>query len=261
MTASSPTPAAAEAFLCFAVIDLTTDQTPAEKRPAQALPVMIAAWTEQIEGPFAVAFGLVTIAFRVASGPTDRQPNEIAINFRDTIPEAPGALAYHQVVNGVPDIEIGVDLFDTLTDGSGTNEAVSAGTSHELLELLGDIGANLWSELQDGSGKMVAREECDKVQNTGYQASNGVWVSNFLLPAYWIPGAPGPYDQLGVMSDRSDVSHGYEIQADGPQNETQVGGVKGETRRRTSHVGSLTERQLARKRHPYSRSHRRGLRL
>lgn len=249
-----------EPIFRIVLIDLTTSATPDALRPASAFQSMMDAWTEQIDGPFSAAYGLTPVAFRIGT-PADREPSEIGMNWRDAIPEAPGALAFHQVVGGIPDIELGASLFQTLTDGSGGQESASGGGSHELLELLGDVGANMWADKQDGSNKTCAREMCDVVQNTGYSATNGVWVSNFLLPAYWIPGAPGPFDHLAVMSDRNDVSHGYEIQADAAQNVAQVGGVMGARTARIHVAGVLTDLQKQRKRHPYSRSYRRGLRI
>lgn len=248
----------------FVFVDHTTSATPTAMRPAPIFQKLIDALLEQINGPYAASHGAVTCNFRIASGPEDRQPGEIACNFRDTIPEAPDALAYHTVTNGIPDIEIGVDLFSSLTD---EGESVSGGVSHEILELLGDAGANEWADLQDASGQTRARENCDAVQNTGYFAENGVWLSNFVLPSYYIPGAIGPYDALGVMTSQTDLSHGYEIRATAP---TDAGAVQGSHARLGQHVthgkevfavGTITDAQKKRKSHPYSRTHRRGVRL
>ena len=251
MTQPAPRPAPLTEF-CFVLVDHTTDATPAAMRPAGRFADMMGAWQAQIDGEFAQAWGDQTVSFRVASGPTDRATNEIALNFRDTIPEAPGALAYHEVVNGVPDIELGVDLFTSLVDGQ---ESLSCGGSHELLELLRDAGANGWKERQDGSGVMDAEEACDFVQNTSYQAPNGVTVSNFVTPPFFVPGSAGPWDYLGVMQTQYDVSHGYGITAPSPSATTQIGGA------RATHVGKLTELQRRRKAHPYSRTSRRGVKL
>lgn len=237
-------------------------------RPAQAFQAMIDAWLEQINGPFADAHGDRVCEFRIADPGTDRLDGELAMNFRDTIPEAPNALAYHQVVNGIPDIELGVDLFGALTSGS---ESLSCGGSHELLELLLDAGANGWKDKQDGTGSMGAEEACDVVQNVFYVGSNGVAVSNFLLPSYFIPGAPGPWDYVGVMQSQQDYSNGYEIRASSPvdvtstQAQWKASGARMGVLFARYHcvyhaVGMLpTGKQLARKSHPYSRASRRGL--
>jgi hypothetical protein len=91
----------------FVLIDHTTSATPANLAPGPFLSSLALALLE-----FCVTFDssrgfLTSDSVRVASSPTDRLAGEVAVNFRDTIPEAPGALAYHQVTNGVPDIEIG----------------------------------------------------------------------------------------------------------------------------------------------------------
>src|SRR5258708_294205 len=143
-------------------LDHTTEATPSAMRPAPVFQKLIDALLEQINGPFAASHGAVTVNIPIGSGPEDRAPGEIPVNSRDTSPEAPNALAYHKTTNGVPDIEIGVDLFSSLLDGP---ESMSGGVSHELLETLGDAGANEWSDLQDASAQTRARENCDAVQN------------------------------------------------------------------------------------------------
>jgi hypothetical protein len=270
-TPPAPSASSAPAAFSFVIIDLTTDATAAAMKPGPVLDPIAAALEEQIANDFAPAHGAAPCAFRVGSGPTDRATNEIAINLRDTIPEAPTALAYHQVVNGVPDIEVGVDLFTSLTSGS---ESLSSGIDHEVLETLGDAGANGWKDRADSSGQMDAEEMCDFVQNTGYSASNGVALSNFVLPSFFVPGAPGPWDHLGVMKDQRDVSQGYGIVAVTPTETSQIGGDKraevsprpklGQATidgRCVCVTGVLTAAQRARKSHPYSRAHRRGIRL
>jgi len=209
----------------FCLLDLTTDKTPSALRPQGAFQTMIDAWTEQLLRDFAPAWGMPSVSFRIGEpgGPRARQPNEIAMNFRDTIPEAPGDLAYHQVTAGIPDIEIGVDLFETLTTGPN---AVSLGGGHEFYETLVDPGANQWCAKKDGTGRMGAKEVIDPVENTAYVMTNGTTVPNFVLPSYWMPGAPGPYDFMGKLAAPTNTEiekYGYEIQAAAPGSTVQVG--------------------------------------
>jgi hypothetical protein len=192
---------------------------------------------------------------RIASEPPDRKPGEIAMNFRDTIPEAPGALAYHTITDGIPDIELGVDLFSSLSDAG---ESLSTGGSHELLEMLLDPGANRWAD--KGTGTMAALEACDVVQNTSYAVSNGMYVSNFLLRSYFNPGAAGPWDLLGAMTSPVDISNGYEIQAPAPTNVTQAG-RRPRWHPALTYRGTLSPTQRKQKKHAYSRARRRGLLL
>ena len=121
-------------------------------------------------GPFAAATGR-SASTRVGANPDDRQADEYAMNIRHSIPEAPEALAYHKVTNGVPDIEIGWDLFDGVLDGP---DPFSVGVDHEQKEALRDPGANGWKDGVNSNGKSSADEACDKVQNTFRSASNGV---------------------------------------------------------------------------------------
>ena len=248
-------------MLSFVLVDLTTDVTPMQLRPVSQLPAIAAALTEQTSTCYAEAYGNEAPTFRVDVA-TNRKPEEIAINFRDTI-DVPGALAYHMVTSGVPDIEIGVDLFTDLTDSS---ESVSGGVSHEVLETLGDLGANGWKD--KGNGLMGAEEVCDPVQNTGYKTSNGVYVSNFVLPSYFVPGSAGPWDYLAVMKSQDDLSNGYEIQTPSPTDFSQAMTKPGWGHALNKLIGgggkpriggSLTDIQKARKRSKYSRATRRGL--
>lgn len=236
------------------LIDLTTDATSAALRPAQVLSQLIDAAGAFVETLSQEYMG-VSVTFRVGADPTDRQVNEIAVNFRDTLPGAPGALAYHQVLAGVPDIEIGCDLYGNLIDDG---KAMSVGFTHELAEMLGDPGGNGWKD--KGTGTMCAEETCDMVQNTWWKTPNGVAVTNFLWPNYFIPGSAGPWDHLGVLASPDDTSHGYEIRALSPDSIQQVplvtlmkspGGVH--------HVGYLTPEQRRAKSHVYARTRRRGL--
>ncbi len=235
----------------FVLQDFTTDVTPAAMRPAAVFQTMIDAWLEQ-SIQFGMAWGMPSVAFRIGQGPTDRQPLEIGINFRDLIPEAPGDLAYHQCVAGVPDIEIGVDLYSTLLSGA---RSVSVGGSHEFLETIGDPGANRWASKKDGLGMMAAFEMCDAVENTWYPASNGTALSNFLLPAYFIPQAFGqPFDHMGVLAAVTNdeiKKYGYEMQATAPGGTVEV---------HADVVMALNPGWVQRKMHPYSRATRRGWR-
>jgi hypothetical protein len=243
----------------LALIDLTTSATPAAMKPDPTFLAALVEGSSQLLNAYATATGQnPAVTFRVGGGPDDRQPGEVACNFRDNIPEAPGALAFHTVTNGVPDIELGVDLFSALT---GDSEGMDIGFTHELLEMLRDAGANGWKD--NGSGALDAEEACDWVQNSFWTAANGLHLTNFVLESFFIPGAQGPWDQLGVMSSRDDVSHGYGIQAPSPQDTSQVGGIRRAAANlllpHRQMVGTLTTNQLKRKGHPYSRTSRRGL--
>lgn len=257
----------------FVFVDLTTDETPAAMRPAPHFDVIIKAMEAACK-TFSDNARTNTCTFRVAKGPGDRIGGEIAVNFRNKIPEAPSALAYHTTTNGVPDIEIGVDLFTNIQDDS---DSLTCGLSHELFELLNDAGANGWKDRQDGSGIADAEEACDMVQNTGFMAE-GCFISNFLLPNAFIPASEGPWDYLGVMKKQYDTTHGYGIQSIGARKTKQVEGEAAENTvmqmkfNPDTHMrveddkvvfidGKLDKKHIDRKRRFTSRTYRRGIRL
>ena len=220
-----------------------------------ALPAIRDALDEQCNRDWSQAHGGFYV-LRVGEHPEDRLPGEVAINIRHTIP-VNGAIAYHQVTAGVPDIEVGLDLTSDVIRGT---DSASAVISHEVLETNGDRGANGWKTRTDGLTN-DAEEACDFVQNTGYAMSSGVWVSNFLLPVVWIPGAPGPYDHMGKMRSQYDVSYGYGITCQ-IGNVQQIGASARAAAQPASRILMMGEVSgLARKRKagPYSRTRRRGL--
>jgi hypothetical protein len=264
MTTPPTTPAPTMQF-AFVFLDFTTSATPTAMKPAQLFGSLVNALIEQLEGAFAQYWGEQCCDFRIGTSTSDRLPGEIAVNFRDTI-AAQGALADHQVNNGVADIEVAVDLFTSLSSGQ---ESLSVGVDHEVLETILDRGANGWKDRQDESGLSDAEEACDFVQNTNYAASNGLSMSNFILPSFFVPGAVAPWDYLGKMTSWRDVSNGYGIVAESPTDESQVGGMLAPVLGmrmdhrgvRVSTVGHLSELAKKRKMSPYSRHYRRGGRV
>lgn len=93
------------------------------------------------------------------------------------------------------------------------NESWSEIASHELLEMLADPFLNVYHRNGD---RFYPREICDPVQGSGYLI-HGTRVSNFVLPAYYVPTSPGPYDHLGLLKAplsvlESGYSTYYEVQ-------------------------------------------------
>ncbi len=132
----------------------------------------------------------------------------------DSIPEAPGALAYHFVQdNGIPAGKIGVK---TTLDAK---ESVSSATSHEAIELQCDIFCASWS-YSDRLRCLVATEACDPVQADTYSVKAGtahVEVSNFVTPYYFTEDALGnPLDHLGNLKQTFGIAKGgYQIRMKG----------------------------------------------
>lgn len=101
------------------------------------------------------------------------------------------ALGYHETTEaGQP---LG-KVFARTVLNAGLSWTVTA--SHELIEMLVDPWAVLGVDL--GYGEWVAWEACDPVEADalGYRIGD-VLVSDFITPAWFVPGAPGPYDWKG----------------------------------------------------------------
>ena len=214
---------------------------------------------------------------RVGSSPTDIQPNEIPCHIRATIAEAPNAIAYHQVNGiGIPDIEDGLTLSDTLFGPGGWLVAMS----HELAETEGDPGTNILCA--DNAGKLFARELGDPVEafswNLVLPDGTSGYVSDFATPNYFVAGSPGPYSYMEAMGLGGTSCPGpfqlapasgndYQLWEPDPQNEAQVTAVRmlgfragGDGKVRVQADGSL-DRRIEKKRYPGSRAYRRGLRV
>jgi hypothetical protein len=100
----------------------------------------------------------------------------------------------------------------SMSHGSGWTsgpDAISVTASHEALEMLGDPAANEY--VFNGQRRLWSREVCDPVQSNTYNIVAGhlrVAVSNFVLPAFFNPWAPAPYDHLGVLTEPFSLARG-----------------------------------------------------
>lgn len=111
------------------------------------------------------------------------------------------ALGYHELSPaGTP---YGIVAVKTTLDG-GDNPMVTA--DHEAKEMLGDMDASALAEIETSGGfRGVAYELCDPVEadKDGYpvklKSGKVFQVSNFVLPAWFAQGAPGPYDYMGQL--------------------------------------------------------------
>ena len=161
---------------------------------AASLARMAEAVADQVNNEVAAEWG-ARVAIRVGAGSNDIQPGEWAYSFLPSLPDAPGASAYHDVNGkGVPFSLCAITTCHSLYGQNG----VSVDVSHEILETAGDRGANSYA--YDGQGTLHAFELCDAVEVQAYpkQSSDGtvVLVSNWLLQSWFIPHSPGPYDYM-----------------------------------------------------------------
>lgn len=114
----------------------------------------------------------------------------------DTSDQA-GAAGYHETTAaGLP---IGYAFVKTTRD-AGMHASVTI--SHEIVEMVGDPLIDqlcIWSDLPNAV--MLAQELCDPPEDDrfGYEI-NGVLVSDFVTPAYFVPGSAGPWDYKGHLA-------------------------------------------------------------
>jgi hypothetical protein len=115
----------------------------------------------------------------------------------DTSEEA-DALGYHDLTpQGLPK---GTAAWKTtLLDGDEPSGTVS----HETLEMMSDPDINLQAMSEDGT--IYAYENCDAVETQMYQ-KNGVWVSNFVYPAYF-----NPFTQAIKLDHMESLTKPFEI--------------------------------------------------
>ena len=161
---------------------------------AEAMRHMAEAVQAQINEEFAAEWG-AKAEIRVGANANDVHPGEWAYIFVPTLPEAPGASAYHDITDkGVPYAFCAVTTCGSLMGRDG----VSVDLSHEILETFGDEGANLYA--YDNAGVLHAMEMCDAVELQIYskKAQDGtpVQVSNWLLRSWFMGGAKGPFEYM-----------------------------------------------------------------
>lgn len=231
----------------FVVLDESTDVGNAPAFGGVIAPAtlarMAAAHNVQLNRDFASRWA-GAYAVRAGASKLDIGEGEYVAAFVDALPDAPGAVAYHdRDGRAVPFILLARTQCSSITSGAGS---VAAALSHELLELAGDPYCNAWRD--NGKGGEYAQEMCDAVQEGTYEI-DGIAVSNFLFPAFFAPDAAGPYDYLGqIARPLQTAPGGYQIYRNAGGGETQV-------------FGAIGPHRLAKKRHFSSRTFRRGVRL
>lgn len=171
--------------------------------PAGVLVAIAEALAIQINRDFAPAWGIEQVTVSV-NGRGDK------IHFFDNAHQRDG-YGFHQVdPQGQPYAHVSAEgSIHAGSDWTTGTDAISASASHEALEMLGDPWANEWCF--DGKNKLWSREVCDPVQEDTYTIRAGgldVTVSNFVLPAYFNPAAPGPYDYRGVLDEPFAIAKG-----------------------------------------------------
>lgn len=213
-----------------------------------------AAIQEQLNGPFADAWGLGQTTCRVgAPMGADCTGDEWLVGYWQH-PDQANAAGYHTTdPSGRPYGKVFLDDGATMSSGS---RAASVIASHESLELRGDPFANFLAMRKNGTFDMI--EACDAVQDTTYTASNGVEVSNFLFLTAFDEGALGPWDHLGLLTSQYGTTiGGYRITA------TLCMNPDGSTRFQIKAKGPafIDEKEHRRKSRPHARAALRGVQV
>jgi hypothetical protein len=167
----------------------------------------------QLRGHVAPAWRTAAPPFMFYANADDVPEGAVRFHLRDTDPEAPDALGYHDEQDDAPYAVIAVKpVLDEGGDILDGELSLASVISHEAIEALGDLNVNLWCDMP--SGGETARELCDAVQASTYPIkatyrSKPVTVSNFLLPA-WFDGQAkdGPFDHLGELVGPFTRMHG-----------------------------------------------------
>lgn len=111
-----------------------------------------------------------------------------------------GALGYHDLTAaGQPLIKVFVN------DSNAAGVAISSVVSHEILEELADpfIDGLVLIDKGRGRGTLYATEVCDPVEGDAVTGQNGVALSNWVTPAYFMQSPPSgsKFDFLGKLKN------------------------------------------------------------
>jgi hypothetical protein len=117
--------------------------------------------------------------------------------------DMPGALGYHEVF-------VKPVSYVFVKESEKYNEAWPLVFSHELEEMLADPWIDRVSQ-DPVTGRMWAVEVADPVQDGFYALwIDGLPMSDFVTPAWFGTGAPGPFDFLGFLKNAHKVGrHSY----------------------------------------------------
>lgn len=207
-----------------------------------------AALEIQANRDFASAWG-GTYRWRVATAAAPPLATEVVAMLVDVLPPGDaGAAAFH-TWTGIPQIYVAKTQCNSLLVGP---DALSTLFSHEGNEAELDPGCNRWADAPDGFS--YALEASDAVESSTYDVA-GVSVANFVLPAFFNPSDVGPYDYgttigrpAGVSASFATAPGGYQVRRPTAGGEAQI-------------WGAIRPHMLAKKRHPSSRTSRRGVRF
>jgi hypothetical protein len=187
--------------------------------------------TNQLQRDFCPDYGLA--GWCVTTSPTPGAHQLVLLDHSD----AGALLGYHdKTPEGLPYAKVFCEGQDP--------QAVEVTASHEALELAGDPDAQRFQFPGSGPGK--AEEACDAVEELSYpDPPTGVMLSDYVLPAWYVQGSPGPWDKLSRLSGPlTQTAGGYTIEDAGGSIGTNP--PEAAARKGKDHAASRTARRLAR---------------
>lgn len=194
------------------VRNISTVLTDEQLRP------MLAAIEKQVLRDVCGIWGNRACNIRLVNPQAPWTPEAWRFVVADTSDQA-GAAGYHEDEGITP---IGYAFVKSTLDA---NMLPSVTISHEILEMIGDPMIDswvLWRDLPDAL--FLCQELCDPVEDDalGYQI-DGVQVSDFVTPQYFVPTAPGPFDFMKRLTAPNTLaSGGYQLTWDPKHGEQQV---------------------------------------
>ena len=169
------------------------------------LALWVDAWDKQAR-EFCAAWGLEYRPVVLYSTPADLPPVESdmwILTIEDDV-GVPNAEGFH-------DDQLGAIFARCLPENNCES------VPHEILEMLADQTCDQYRDIGDGTGRQIALESCDPVEEDHYpqqaqigdqppqaqigdQPPQDVPVSNYVLPSYFDPNGKAPFDRMGKLT-------------------------------------------------------------
>ncbi len=178
--------------------------------PNAEVELWINAYAEEVK-PLAEAWGLSPPGMAIYPSHHGEEPDPaVAVIYIVDSAGDPGALGFHSVLGRSRFAYVDAAL-------SVVWSSPSIVFGHELAEMLVNADLDRWTEYADGSA--IPDEVCDPCQDQFYTVSarnfgvtSEVPVADWVYPAWFRPGAPGPYDKLGrIFRPLENTQGGYHL--------------------------------------------------
>jgi hypothetical protein len=171
------------------------------------LNVIARAVAKQVRYHFAPAWGQNASVVSIPKGQTPPSA-DIIVHVKDTS-DQPGALGYHD------DTSV-VEAFVFAKTDAQYGALLSVTISHEIVELLADPDCQRGEQWTNGYWYALETGDPVEADADGYVitvkdaagVSHDVTVSNFILPAWFKAGSPGPYDHGHLLTKPLQVRPG-----------------------------------------------------